>query len=73
VSWVETGAWQCIYGIANYGLTAGVLMVCSRIVDLPEKRGVALPAVHAAIVDDQKKQEQHAAIIEEIKKNGGAH
>lgn len=31
VSWVETGYWQSIYGMANYGLTLGVLAICSRV------------------------------------------
>lgn len=48
LSWIENGNWHAVYGIANYGLTVGILLLCSRIVELPDKRAVTL-AVTAAI------------------------
>lgn len=35
-SWIQTGYWQSIYGIANYLLTTGILILCSRIVEMPK-------------------------------------
>jgi hypothetical protein len=49
VSWFENGDANAVYGIANYGLTVGLLLICSRIVDLPKQRAVTLAAVSAAM------------------------
>lgn len=35
VSWAQTGYWQSIYGFVNYALTAIIVMLCSRIIELP--------------------------------------
>lgn len=36
VSWVQTGYWQSIYGIFNYGLNVAILILCSKIVESPK-------------------------------------
>ncbi len=36
LSAIQTGYWQSLYGFVNYGLTAMVLILCSKIVDTPE-------------------------------------
>lgn len=36
VSWYQTGYWQSIYGLVNYGLTATILILCSRIIEMPK-------------------------------------
>lgn len=36
LSWAETGYWKSIYGIANYALVSGILILCSRIPDMPK-------------------------------------
>ncbi len=36
VSWAQTGYWQSIYGIANYALVCTMLILISRIVEMPK-------------------------------------
>lgn len=36
VSWIQTGYWQSAYGLVNYAFTATILILCSRIVDIPK-------------------------------------
>lgn len=36
LSWAETGYWRSIYGAANYFLVVGILVLCSRIVEMPK-------------------------------------
>lgn len=36
VSWYSTGYWQSIYGFINYGLTASLLILVSRLVEVPK-------------------------------------
>lgn len=36
VSWVQTGYWQSIYGLLNYGLNVVILILCSKIVEMPK-------------------------------------
>lgn len=36
VSWIQTGYWQSLYGAVNYALTSTVLILCSRIVEMPK-------------------------------------
>ena len=36
LSWIRTGYWQSLYGVVNYGLTAAILILCSKIVELPK-------------------------------------
>lgn len=33
VSWSDTGYWQSVYGMANYALTASILILCSKIAE----------------------------------------
>jgi hypothetical protein len=56
LSWIENGDWHAVYGIGNYGLTVGILLLCSRIVELPDKRAIPLAAVTAAIENDITKE-----------------
>lgn len=36
VSWSQTGYYQSVYGFVNYALTASLLILCSRIVEMPK-------------------------------------
>lgn len=36
LSWAQTGYWKSIYGVANYALVSGILILCSRIPDMPK-------------------------------------
>jgi hypothetical protein len=36
VSWIRTGYWQSVYGMANYMFVAVILIMCSRIVEMPK-------------------------------------
>jgi hypothetical protein len=36
VSWAQTGHWQSVYGFVNYGLITMVLILCSKIAEMPE-------------------------------------
>lgn len=55
LSWVENGDWHALYGIGNYGLTVGILLLCSKIVELPDKRAVSVPILVAAVEHDLAK------------------
>jgi hypothetical protein len=35
VSWVQVSYWQSVYGFVSYGLTAFILILCSKIVEFP--------------------------------------
>ncbi len=35
LSWIQTGYWQSIYGAANYGMVAIILIMVSRIIEMP--------------------------------------
>lgn len=36
VSWIQTGYWQSVYGFVNYGLVAAILVMCSKIAEMPK-------------------------------------
>lgn len=56
LSWIENGNWHAIYGIANYGLTVGILLLCSRIAEIP-KSGIPLTML-LPLVEEQIKKDR---------------
>jgi hypothetical protein len=60
VSWIQTGYWQSIYGIANYALTAAILVLVSRVVEMPKEMLTKEPTLFSSSVKfDLEEEDGH--------------